>query len=380
MKKIAVSFVASTFKVGGSERVLSHVITRLPPDRFRIRLYFLREAGTLGRDLFDAGFTGAERLQRNRYDPWAAVRLSRQMRADPPDIVFVLDHHNAMLWGRVAALLSAVPRVVLASHATGLFGRRRNFRVTDRWLMEFTDRIVALSGAHARYLVETEGVAPGAIAIIENGIPVEEYGGEGRRDAGDAGDAGLREELGLEPGERAVIMVAALRPEKAHEVFLEAARLLTVSRGDLKFLIVGDGPRKDELEVLTRRLGLERRVRFLGVRRDVARLLHTASVLALPSHPAVETLPLAVLEAMAAGVPVVASRVGSLPEMIRSGETGVLIDHGDPDGLAAAIADVVDHPDRSREMAEAARRVVVSRYSVDRMVGEYASLFQSLAE
>jgi glycosyltransferase involved in cell wall biosynthesis len=94
----------------------------------------------------------------------------------------------------------------------------------------------------------------------------------------------------------------------------------------------------------------------------------------------VETLPLAVLEAMAAGVPVVASRVGSLPEMIRSGETGVLIDHGDPDGLAAAIADVVDHPDRSREMAEAARRVVVSRYSVDRMVGEYASLFQSLAE
>jgi glycosyltransferase involved in cell wall biosynthesis len=243
--------------------------------------------------------------------------------------------------------------------------------------MEFTDRVVALSRAHAHYLVETEGVAPGAIAVIENGIPVDQYDG-GISLEEDV--AGLREELGLGPGERAVFMVAALRPEKAHEVFLEAARLLTASRDDLKFLIVGDGPRRDELEAMTGRLELEARVRFLGVRRDVARLLHVADVLALPSHPAVETLPLAVLEAMAAGVPVVASRVGSLPEMIRSGETGLLIDHGDPKGLAAAIAAVVNHPDRSREMAAAARQVVVTKYSADRMVGEYAALFQSLAE
>jgi glycosyltransferase involved in cell wall biosynthesis len=374
VEKIAVSFVASTFTVGGSERVLSHVITRLPRDRFRVNLYFLREAGPVGRALFDAGIGGAEHLQRHRFDPAAATRLGRHLRRDPPDVLFILDHHNAMLWGRLAALLSRVPSVVVASHATGLFGRRRNFRLTDRWLLEFTDRVVALSRAHAAYLVENEGVTPGSIAVIENGIPVEDYAPMSEHER-----AELERELGLGPRDRVVTMVAALRPEKAHEVFLEAARLLVASHRDLKFLIVGDGPRRGELGALCSRLGLDEYVRFLGVRDDVARLLQVARVLALPSHPAVETLPLSVLEAMAAGVPVVATRVGSLPEVIEPGRTGVLIEPGDPRALAAAIAGVVDDPDRSRGMAEAAREVVASRYAVGPMVDKYAALFRSLA-
>ena len=376
MKKTVVTFVASTFTVGGSERVLSHVITRLPADRFRVNLYFLREAGRVGRELFDAGIGGVERLQRHRYDPLAALRLYRHMRIDPPDVVFLLDHHNAMLWGRVAALMAGVPGVVVASHATGLFGGRRNFRPSDRWLLEFTDRVVALGPTHARYLVETEGVSPGMIAIIENGIPVGEFADSG----GEASIDALRDELRVEPDDKVVMMVAALRPEKAHEVFLEAASFLSVSRAGVKFLVVGDGPRRGELEAMSTRLGLDESVRFLGVRGDVARLLHLADVVTLPSHPAVETLPLSVLEAMAAGVPVVATRVGSLPEIIEDGHNGVLIEPGDPTSLAGAIAGIIDDPDRSRAMAAAARDVVESRYSVEPMVAGYAALFQSLAE
>jgi glycosyltransferase involved in cell wall biosynthesis len=374
VKKTVVSFVASTFTVGGSERVLTHVITRLPRDRFRVNVYFLREPGRLGRPLFEAGIGGAERLQRNRYDPGAALRLALYLRRDPPDVLFVLDHHNAMLWGRIAALFSGMPRVVLASHATGLYGGRRNFRLADRWLLEFTDRVVALGRAHARYLTEVEGVAPGAVTVIENGIPVDDFS---HIDA--ATRAALGRELGLGSSDRVVIMVAALRPEKAHEVLLEAARLLAASRGDLKFLVVGDGPRRSELERLRTRLDLDACVRFLGSRGDVARLLHLADVLVLPSHPVVETLPLAVLEAMAAGVPVVATRVGSLPEVIESGRTGVLIEPGNPQGLASALISVLDDPERSRAMAAAAREVVGSRYSVQPMVDKYAALFQSLA-
>jgi len=326
--------------------------------------------------LFDAGIGGVERLQRRRYDPVAALRLYRHMRIDPPDVVFLLDHHNAMLWGRVAALMAGVPGVVVASHATGLFGGRRNFRLSDRWLFEFTDRVVALGPTHARYLVETEGVSPGKIAIIENGIPVGEFADSG----GDAGIDALRDELQVEPGDKVVMMVAALRPEKAHEVFLESASLLRASRNGVKFLVVGDGPRRAELEEMSTRLGLDESVRFLGVRADVARLLHLADVVTLPSHPAVETLPLSVLEAMAAGVPVVATRVGSLPEIIEDGHNGVLIEPGDPASLAGAIAGIIDDPERSRAMAAAARDVVESRYSVEPMVAAYASLFQSLAE
>jgi glycosyltransferase involved in cell wall biosynthesis len=374
VEQIAVSFVASTFTVGGSERVLSHLITRLPRDRFHVKLYFLRDAGKLGRMLFSDGVEGVQHLQHHRFDPSVAVRLYRYLRKDTPDILFLLDHHNAMLWGRIAGMMARVPHTVVASHATGLFGGRRNFRVTDRWLMEFTARVVALSRAHARYLAGTEGVAPGKITVIENGIPVEEYAG------GDSEDPlFVRREIGVDPDDRIITMIAALRPEKAHEVFLRAARLLVVSHSGVKFLIVGDGSRREELEAMASDLGLDDVVRFLGVRRDVARILHISDVLALPSHPVVETLPMTVLEAMAAGVPVVATRVGSVPDLIENGRTGLLIDPGDPDALARAMGALIDAPERARTMADEAKRLVVDRYSVETMVGNYAALFESLA-
>jgi glycosyltransferase involved in cell wall biosynthesis len=375
LKQIAVSFVASTFTVGGSERVLSHLVTRLPGDRFRVRLYFLKNAGVLGQSLFRNGITGTEDLQGHRYDPRAAIRLARLFRSDRPDILFLLDHHNAMLWGRLAGILAGVSRQVVASHATGLFGGKRNFRFADRWLMEFTDRIVALSRPHARYLETVEGLDPGRITIIENGIPVDEFA-----DPDERAQTALRIELDIKPGENVVTILAALRPEKAHEVFLEAARLLVISGCFPKFLIVGDGQRRGELETLSANMGLGRYVRFLGNRRDVAQLLHLSDVLTLPSHPAVETLPLSVMEAMAAGVPVVATRVGSLPELVKDGSTGLLIEPGDPDALAKAVRSLLDHSDRARAMAGAAKKAVHDHYSVDSMVERYVALFESLVE
>jgi glycosyltransferase involved in cell wall biosynthesis len=264
---------------------------------------------------------------------------------------------------------------VVASHATGQFGGKKNFGLSDRWLMEFTDRVVALSRSHALYLETVEGVDPGRITIIENGIPADEFAGPD-----ESAQTALRNELGIEPGENVVTILAALRPEKAHEVFLEAARLLVVSGNSPKFLIVGDGPRRGELEVLSAKFGLEGHVRFLGTRGDVAQLLHLSDVLTLPSHPAVETLPLSVMEAMAAGVPVVATRVGSLPELIEDGLTGLLIEPGRPDALAQAVHSVLDNPDRARKMAAAAKKAVHDRYSVDSMVERYVSLFESLVD
>ena len=375
MKQIAVTFVASTFAVGGSERVLSHLIIRLPGDRFRVRLYFLKNAGTVGQSLFQNGITGAEGLQGPRFDPFAVFRLARLLREDKPDILFLLDHHNAMLWGRLAGIVAGVNNQVVGSHATGLFGGKKNFRLSDRWLMEFTDRLVALSRLHALYLEDVEGIDPGKITIIENGIPLDEFAGPD-----ESALTALRSELGLESGDKVVTILAALRPEKAHEVFLEAARLLVVSGNSPRFLIVGDGPQRGELEALSAKLGLERHVRFLGTRSDVAQLLHLSDVLTLPSHPAVETLPLSVMEAMAAGVPVVATRVGSLPELIEDGSSGLLIEPGDPDVLAKAVQSLFDHPDRARTMAAAAKKAVHDRHSVDSMVERYVSLFESLVE
>lgn len=347
--------------------------SRLPRERYEVAWFFLREAGVVGRELLESGYPGVERLERHRLDPLTPLRLHRRLRAWRPDVVVCMDHHNAMLWGRVASLCARVPSRVAVSHSTGLFGGRRSFTTGDRWLMEFTDRVVALSGPHARYLRDVEGISPGRIRVINNGIDVDAYA------SAPAGGEGLRAELGIEDGDRVAIMVAALRPEKAHEALIDAAGRLVAAGRSLKFLVVGDGARRTALEAEVAARGLADAVIFLGTRSDVARLLHVSDVLVLPSHDVVETLPLAVLEAMAAGVPVVASRVGSVHELVEDGVTGRLIAPADSLELAAAIAYILDNPARAGAMAEAARTRVASRYSLERMARGYQEMFEELA-
>lgn len=354
---------------------MSDLITRLPESRFEKKLYFLRNAGEIGQPLLDGVVEGAQRLQRHRLDPGAVVGLARHFRRHKPDILFLLDHHNALLWGRIAGILTRVPHYVVASHSTGKFGGKKSFRGTDRWLMEFTDRVVALSRSHARYLIDSEGIEAGKITVVENGVDAAAY-----TECDADGLERLKDSLGLSPADRVVIMVAAMRPEKAHDCLLAAAESLVATHSTLKFLVVGDGPRRPMIENMCRRLGLDNRVTFLGIRSDVARLLHVADVLVLPSHPVVETLPMCVLEAMAAGVPVVASRVGSIPDVIESGRNGLLIKPADSVQLAEAIARVIDDREMAQKLTSNAREVVEQRYSVDTMVARYAALFESLVE
>lgn len=354
--------------------VMRDVILQLPTSRFISRLYFLKSPGIIGDELFASGIEGDSNLQHGRYDPAVLWRLTRRLREFSPHVVFTLDHHNALLWGRLAAILAGVPARVFASHSTGRPGGKRNFNAIDRALMRATDAVVALSETHAAYLAGREGIARSKIAIIENGIDIERFANTDRSTVDTS-----RRDLGIPDGCNVVIMVAALRPEKAHEAFLEAARSLSDSIDNMRFLIVGGGPREAELKELCARLSLGEQVLFLGRRSDIPVLLRLSDVLVLPSHAVVETLPLVVLEAMAAGVPVVASAVGSVPEVVRDGETGILIPPADSQALAEAVTRLINHRALAREMVEKAKRLVESRYTDVRMVDGYVTLFERLA-
>lgn len=370
--RIRIAFLASTMVVGGAENVLIDVITRLPSEGFETALYFLKEAGPLGRELLQMGYSGVERLQRHRMDPLVLLRLARRLRLFSPHILFALDHHNVLLWGGVSSLIAGVPHRVVASHSTGRMNGAKNFRGSDRLFLSACDRVVALSPSHAAYLTATEGLDPAKIEIIENGIDTERFSGAGDREA-------VRAQLGVSAADRVVMMVAALRPEKAHEALLEAARGIVRERGNVKFVIVGDGERRGALEAMRNDLGLGGYVNFLGVRQDIPELLQAADVVVLPSHAAVETLPLALLEAMASGVPVIASAVGSVPDLIEHGRNGLLIRPADALGLRDAICHIIDNKEESDAIAARGRATVLSRYTSERMALGYASLFERLA-
>ena len=171
------------------------------------------------------------------------------------------------------------------------------------------------------------------------------------------------------PGSPVVGIVAALRPEKNHELFLQAAKLVHDALPTAKFLVIGDGPRRAELECFARDLGLNEAVRFTGTRADVPEMLSLVDVILLTSH--MEANPASILEAMACEKPVVATLVGSVPETVLGGRTGYLVPPGDAYEFAGRTLDLLCHPDHAALLGRAGREHVIAHWSVDRMVKGY---------
>jgi glycosyltransferase involved in cell wall biosynthesis len=202
-----------------------------------------------------------------------------------------------------------------------------------------------------------EGVVHTAIDVIPNGVDVSAFAARRR------GDRPLRR----------VIMVANLRPEKAHEVLIDAAASLVATNPDLEFRIVGDGPRLAELTDLAAARGVDRHVRFFGHRDDVAELLCDSDIFVLPSRS--EAFPNGLIEAMAAGLPVVATAVGGIVELVQHGKNGLLIRPGDSRGLAHAIQQLIDDRSCAAALGCEARRTIEACYSFERMVSEFERVY-----
>jgi glycosyltransferase involved in cell wall biosynthesis len=236
---------------------------------------------------------------------------------------------------------------------------------------------VVANSASGRDMLQAEGLAPASIAVIPNGV---EFGStllrgfaatDGKPSVAPKKRTGLPS---VAPKERRrVITVANLRPEKSHETLIAAAELLAADFPDIEFQIVGDGPRRTELEALVRAQGLERRVQFFGHREDVAQLLAEADIFVLPSRS--EAFPNGAIEAMAAGLPVVASATGGLLDLIEHGHTGLLFEPGNAAALADALRHLVTNGSIASGIGQRAQTQVRQRYSFERMVKAFEDLY-----
>jgi glycosyltransferase involved in cell wall biosynthesis len=173
-----------------------------------------------------------------------------------------------------------------------------------------------------------------------------------------------------------ILTVANLRREKAHEVLFDAIARIAPRHPSIRLRVAGDGPRAAELRALAASLGIADRVTFLGHRDDVPTLLAEADLFVLPSRS--EAFPNSVVEAMASGLPVVASGVGGLLELVEPGRTGLLVAPDDPAALADAIDTLADDPARARALGDRAQRTITEHYSFDRMVRAFENLYGSL--
>ena len=234
--------------------------------------------------------------------------------------------------------------------------KRRLLQWADRLSLPFFDVVSAQSEDARR-------------DTAQPGLPVERVkllicGYSERRAELSAGErAALRATLGAAADEPVLVNLARFWPEKAHEVTLEAFRQLLRTHPAARLWLAGGGPDLEKMQALARDLGIAPRVAFLGFRRDLPELLAAADIQVHPSHT--EGLPLAVCAGMAAGLPIVASRVGGVPEVIHDGRTGVLVPAGDPAAVARAVAALLDDPQRARRLGGEALRFVREEYSLE---------------
>jgi glycosyltransferase involved in cell wall biosynthesis len=218
---------------------------------------------------------------------------------------------------------------------------------------------------HGRYLVDSEGFPPEKVRVIPNGIDINRF-------APRPLDADLRAQWNIGPDDPTAGIVAALRPEKNHDLFLEMAQRVLRTTPQAKFLIVGDGAERTRLEAKAGELGVTAAVRFCGNQSDVPKMLSLMDVVLLTSH--VEAAPVSILEAMACGKPVVSTRVGSVSEMALHGETGWMVQPGDANDLAKRVTELFRDPVMARKFGEIGRQRVVEKYSVELMVKGYEDL------
>ena len=291
----------------------------------------------------------------NRQAIRALCDLTREMRNFAPDVV-ITRGYNAETLGRIAAWLTRVPHNVVWVHNYGDTEPRGAVRrIADRVLDRVTSAYFGVARAQIDYLVNDLKYSPDKIRIIHNGVDPDDFQWTDERSA--------VSDLGIGESDKVVGILAALRPEKDHENFLRAARLVVDRVPTAKFLVVGDGPMRLEIERLVRELDLADCVMLTGSRSDVPDLLRAIDVFVLSSYT-VECFPMALLEAMAAGRPAVCTAVGGVPEMIEEPTTGYLVPPRDPDALADRLVRILSDSELAHQMGQAARARLETKFSL----------------
>ena len=359
-------FVITNMPVGGAETLLVNLVRRLDRDRFAPELCCLKHFGPLGEVLAKEvpAFTG---LLSHKYDFAVFGRLRRLMAQRQIDaVVTVGTGGDKMFWGRLAARAAGAPVICSSLHSTGL---PDHVELPNRLLAPMTDAFIAVAPSHGEYLVRHEGCPRRKVRVIPNGVDTDRF--HPRQP-----DRNIQQEFGLESARPVAGIIAALRPEKNHELFLQAAAIVHASRPQARFLIVGDGPEREALEQRAAALRVADAVRFLGTRDDIPEVLSVINVLLLTSH--MEANPVSILEALAAERPVIATRVGSVPETVADGENGYLVAPGDAETLAARTIELFDHPEHAEALGRAGRETVLHHWSIDRMVEGYQELIAEI--
>jgi len=364
---IRLLLIIPTLVRGGAEKQLTLLACGLPRDQFDVHVAVLTHSGPLEDDLRAAGIPVTIIGKRWKFDPLCYWRLQRNIAALRPDIVHTW-LFAANSYGRQAAIQAGVRHILAGERCVDPWKAAWQLAI-DRALARQTERIVTNStGVKAFYV--SRGLPAEKFAIIANGIAPKPVPHDVTREQ-------LLSELNLPAGARLLGAVGRLWPQKRVKDLIWAADLLKTTRDDAHLLIVGDGPQRSRLERYRDQSLITERVHFLGERDDVPRLLPHFDVLWLGSE--YEGQSNAIMEAMLAGVPVIATDIPGNRDLVVDGTTGYLVPLGDRFEFTRRTHWLLDDEALRQRMGQAARQRVLTQFTVEQMVARHAELYRELA-
>lgn len=376
-KRIRLVMLIDSLGLGGAERLLATYLEHFDATHFDLRVCALNErdgnpiADVLRRLGIPVDLVPIPNLRTLTGLP----RLVRYLREQKADILHTqLQFSDAL--GSIAARILNIPTVSTLHIVDGApRSQRSSLRRELTWwsLRHFSSHIIAVSEEARQQYLRKKRVPPAKITTLYNGIDLSNF-------VPLSEDERLQERvaLGLPPDAKVITTVAVLRPAKGIQYQIEALPRILKAVPNAYYLVVGDGQHRGALESAARQHRVADRVIFTGARKDIPNLLALSDVFVLPTLD--EALPTVVAEAMAAGKPIVASRVGGVPEMVEDGRNGFLVPSAKPDKLADACLRLIQQPNQARSMGQAGREIVKKKFNAAKQVQKLSNLYLSLLD
>ncbi len=358
-------FLLTSMPIGGAETLLVNLVRRFDRQRINPHVACLKQRDVLGAELADE-IPVFENLIGHKYDVAVTRRLKNLFCQQQIDAVVTVGAGDKMFWGRLAARRAQVPVILSALHSTGWpdgVGR------LNRLLTRITDGFIAVAKQHAQYQINIERFPASKVYLIPNGIDTARF------KFSSAAREAWRQQLSIAEDAPVVGIVAALRPEKNHDLFLRAAQQTLAKLPAARFVIVGDGPERLRLESLATSLEIENQVIFAGSTQDIPGVLSAMDVFALTSHN--EASPVSIMEALSCQRPIVATDVGSVDETVLQDKNGYLIEPGNVDEMAHAWIKLLRDRQLSEKLGDFGRNHVVENSSLESMTDGYTRLIEA---
>jgi glycosyltransferase involved in cell wall biosynthesis len=368
---IPILHLACTLDRGGIASSLAYLLPRFAANggwQAEAAVFF--EQGYFGRRLEQQGIPVHQLGLHRRYDPRALLRLIGLLRRGSYDVVHV-HGFPSLYWVALASCLVRGPRYVMTEH--NVTNRRRDLpwlRPVERWVYGRYSRIVAVSQEVSTSLVDWLPQVASKVRVIHNGVPPASFDDRAEK------RAEARADLGVLHDQPVLLFVGGLHYRKGADVLIRAVADPSLSA--CRLLVCGEGELADDLRASAAELGLGNRVRFLGYRRDVPALMAAADLFVLPSRW--EGCPVVILEAMAVGLPIVATAVGGVPELIRGGQEGLLVLPEDSVALAEAIQRLLGDPQLADRLGNQAKARAKREFSADRAAQKMAAFYEEMLE